>query len=86
MIVGAVISNLVLNGIASRIFTAVEIRMIKDSGNIQEDQMLPDLPNLMAGLIIFGWAFFLGGFLVGRLSKRSQAIAKSEQATAPNGS
>jgi hypothetical protein len=79
MIVGAVISALVLNGIASQIFTAVEIRTIKDFGTIQEDQMLPDMPNLMAGLIMFGWAFFLGGFFVGRLSKRTQTKNQSEQ-------
>lgn len=86
MVIGAIISALILNGVASQIFTAVEIRTIKDFGTIQEDQMLPDMPDLMAGLIMFGWAFFLGGFLVGRLGRRAQTKAKSEQAAAPNGS
>lgn len=77
MVVGAVISAIVLNGIASQIFTAVEIRAIKDYGTIQEDQMLPDMPNLMAGLILFGWAFYLGGFFVGWLRKRAQPPKKA---------
>jgi hypothetical protein len=84
MIVGAVISAFVLNGIASQIFTAVEIRTLKEFGAIQEDQMLPDMPNLMAGLIMFGWAFFLGGFFVGKLSKRAQRKTKSEQTASHN--
>lgn len=79
MVFGAVISALVLNGIASQIFMAAEIRMIKDSGTIQEDQMLPDMPNLMAGLIMFGWAFFLGGFFVGKLGKRAQTKTKENK-------
>jgi hypothetical protein len=78
MILGALVSAFVLNVMASQIFTAVEIRTIKRLGTIQEDQMLPDMPNLMAGLILFGWVFFLGGFFVGRLGKRAQPKNKSE--------
>jgi hypothetical protein len=84
MIVGAVISALVLNGIASQIFTAVEIRTIKDFGTIQEDQIFPDMPNLMAGLIMFGWVFFFGGFFAGRLVKRTKTKTESEQFAAGN--
>lgn len=46
--------------------------------------MQPDMPNLMAGLIMFGWAFFLGGFFVGRLGRRAQTKTKSELAAAPD--
>lgn len=85
MISGALVSAFVLNVIASQIFTAVEIRTIQNSGTIQEDQMLPDMPNLMAGLILFGWIFFLGGFFVGRLGERAQTKTKSEQDGTSNG-
>jgi hypothetical protein len=85
MIFGAVISAFVLNGLASQIFTAVEIRTINEFGTIQEDQIQPDMPNLTAGLIMFGWAFFLGGFSVGRLVKRTKTKTQSEQVVAPNG-
>jgi hypothetical protein len=80
MISGALVSAFLLNVIASQIFMGVEIRTIQNSGTIQEDQMLPDMPNLIAGLILFGWVFFLGGFFVGRLGKRAQTNTKSEPA------
>lgn len=83
MIFGAVISALVLNGVALQIFNAVEIGTIKEFGTIREDQMQPDMPNLMAGLILYGWAFFLGGFFVGKLGKRAQTKTKSEQDARP---
>jgi hypothetical protein len=84
MVLGGVFSAIVLNGAAHQIFMAVEIRTIKNSGTIQEDQMLPDMPNLMAGMIMFGWVFFLGGFFVRRLGERSQTKLKSEQDVPPN--
>lgn len=67
----------VLNAIASQIFAAVEMRTIKVSGTIQEDQMLPDMPGLMAGLILLGWAFFLGGYVAGKWRKRARTKTKS---------
>lgn len=72
MVFGAVIMAFVLNAIASQIFTAVEISTIREFGTIQEVRILPDMPNLMVGLVMFGWVFFLGGFCVGRLVKRAK--------------
>lgn len=82
MILGAIVSAFLLNGVASQIFMAIEICTIKNSGMIQEDQMLPEMPNLLTGLILFGWVFFLGGFFVGWLRNRVQTKMKSEQDTA----
>lgn len=77
MVIGAVISALVLNGLASQIFAAVEIGTIKEVGTIREDQMLPDMPNLLAGLILYGWAFFLGGFFAGSWRKHAKTNDRS---------
>jgi len=84
MAFAAVISALMLNGVASQIFRAVEIGAINDFGSIQEDQMMPDMPNLMAGLLLFGWIFFFGGFFVGRLAKRAKSKPKSERGLIPD--
>ena len=70
---GTVISVLALNAVASQIFSAVEIGSIKEFGTLQEDQMQPDMPNLIAGLILYGWAFFAGGFFAGKLRNQVRA-------------
>jgi hypothetical protein len=82
MIIGAAVSAIYLNEVANQIFTRIEINAFKRFGSIQEDQMQPDMPNLMAGLVMFGWAFFVAGVLVARWSKGRTKIDKSEQADA----
>ncbi len=86
MIIYAILSALVLNGIASQVFMKVEIGMIKKFGSINEDQMQPDMSNLMAGLIMFGWAFFLAGLLVARLSNRNTKNKTANKAQHPTAS
>lgn len=73
MICGAVISALVLNWMASQFFSVAEIRTVRESGTIQEEQMQPDGPGLMAGTILSGGAFFLGGLFVGKLRRRARS-------------
>ena len=82
MIIAAIVFAFVLNSIASQIFMTIEINTIQEFGSIHEDQMQPDMPNLLAGLIMFGWAFFLVGLIVGRLSKGGANDHKSEQGAA----
>ena len=77
MIAGAIVSAFVLNSVASQFFMKIEIDTIKKFGSIHEDQMQPDMPNLIAGLITFGWSFFHAGVIVARLSKGSSNNHKS---------
>ena len=71
MVAGAIVSAFVLISFACRIFMKIEIETVYKLGSIHEDQMQPDMPNLMAGLIMFGWVFFLAGLTVALLSKRT---------------
>jgi hypothetical protein len=79
MIFGAVISAIFLNMIAYNIFVSAEMKIVNEFGTIHEDQMLPDMPNLMTGMIMFGWAFFFPGYLVGMMSKRDEKENRSEK-------
>jgi hypothetical protein len=78
MIIAAVVSANYLNTAAYRIFTRIEIDTFKRYGSIQEDQMQPDMPNLMAGLILFGWISFIAGVVVSRLIKAHTKNHESE--------
>jgi drug/metabolite transporter (DMT)-like permease len=84
-ILAAIVSAFVLHFVAGAMFSTVEITSFKRLGSIQEDQMQPDMPNLMAGLLMFGWIFFFAGFLVARSWKHSPNNRKSEHDSGLNG-
>ena len=79
MVLAAVVSAFALNVIAAQLFMATEIGIHREFGGIREDQMQPDSPNLVAGLIMFGWVFFLAGSLVARSIKGDKPNRKSDQ-------
>lgn len=77
-----VVSAIVLNGIASQLFTVVDLNRSREFGFIQEEQMQMDMPDLAAGLIMFGWMFFLGGFVVASQLKLARNELLGGQAAA----
>jgi hypothetical protein len=75
MVLCAAVAALALNWIANHIFMVVEASSLVDSefAAIGEDEMQPDMPNLVKGLLLVGWAFFLTGFLVARARRANRA-------------
>jgi len=72
MVIVAVVLAIILNSIAAQIFGMIERNVVEEFGTIQAHQIQPDMPNLMASPIFYGWAFFLASFVVGRLSLESK--------------
>jgi hypothetical protein len=66
------ICALLLNILASNIYLSSEIRIVRKSGAIQENQIQPDLPNLLAGLVLFGSTSFISGVILGNIAARTK--------------
>jgi hypothetical protein len=63
---------LLLNILASNIYLSAEIRITRKSGTIQENQIQPDLPNLLTGFILFGSTSFISGVILGNIAARTK--------------
>lgn len=69
----------VLNIIAHNFFLKAELANFNSSGEIIEEQMQPDMPNLLTGLLVIGLPCFLAGFLFGRLRNRKEDPSAENQ-------
>jgi hypothetical protein len=58
-------ATLLLTDIAALKFQRAEVFAYKNSGRITEEQMQPDMPNLMTGLLFLGLPSFLLGIQIG---------------------
>ena len=83
MIAAAFNSALILCMIAGKMFRRIEIGATEKQGWIDEAQMQPDMPNLIAGIFVVGWAFFLSGVLVARMHRSNDCYDRSEPKVSP---
>lgn len=73
MAISAMLSALVLTSLASQLFMMAQIDKAIGVGDFREEDMQPDMPNLIARLLLFGWMFFLAGQIVARVSQRKRS-------------
>ena len=52
-----------------------EFAMADGPGGFQEAHMQPDMPNLVAGLVVYGWLPIVIGVLVGRRIAKTESRA-----------
>ncbi len=69
-VLGSCFSLLILSGIASQCFSLAELQTMREIGSLNEDQMLPDMPNLFSGGFLIGTTLFFTGRTVAKKTSR----------------